>query len=53
MRGDLVYTIRRDGDDKLCVYRHGPALEREPAIVLLDQPNSGDRAMLTKRIRGG
>jgi hypothetical protein len=43
IRGDLVYTIRRDGDDKLCVYRHGPASDREPALVLLDQPN-GDRA---------
>ncbi len=40
LRGDLVYTIHWDGDDKLCVYRHGPALDREPALVLLDQPNS-------------
>ncbi|MES0403436.1 MAG: hypothetical protein ABUJ93_08020, partial [Hyphomicrobium sp.] len=43
IRGDLVYTIRRDGDDKLHVYRHGPALDREPALLVLDQPN-GDRA---------
>jgi len=42
MRGDLVYTIHRDGDYKLHVYRHGPVLEREPALVVLDQPNSGD-----------
>jgi hypothetical protein len=42
MRGDLVYTIHRDGDDKLHVYRHGAALDREPALLLLDQPNSGD-----------
>ncbi len=42
-RGDLVYTIHRDGDDKLHVYRHGAALDREPALVVLDQPN-GDRA---------
>ena len=42
MRGDLVYTIHRDGDDKLCVYWHGPALEREPALLLLDQPSGGD-----------
>ena len=42
LRGDLIYTIHRDGDDKLRVYRHGPALEREPALLLLDQPNSGD-----------
>ena len=40
--GDLVYTIHRDGDDKLHVYRHGPALDREPALLLLDQPNGGD-----------
>ncbi len=44
LRGDLIYTIHRDGDDKLHVYRHGPALEREPALLLLDQPNS-DRAV--------
>jgi len=42
MRGDLVYTIHRDGDDKLRVYRHGPALEREPALLLLEESNSGD-----------
>jgi len=41
MRGDLVYTIHRDGDDKLHVYRHGGALDREPALVVLDPPNSG------------
>ncbi len=39
IRGDLVYTIRRDGDDKLHVYRHGPALHREPALLVLDQAN--------------
>ncbi len=42
LRGDLVYTIHQDGDDKLHVYRHGAALDREPALLLLDQPNSGD-----------
>jgi len=42
LRGDLVYTIHRDGDDKLHVYRHGPALEREPALLVLDQTNGGD-----------
>ena len=41
MRGDLVYTIHRDGDDKLHVYRHGAALDREPALVVLEEPNSG------------
>jgi len=44
MRGDLVYTIHRDGDDKLHVYRHGAALDREPALVVLEEPNS-DRAV--------
>ena len=39
IRGDLVYTIRRDGDDKLHVYRHGRALDREPALLVLDQAN--------------
>ena len=42
LRGDLVYTIHRDGDDKLHVYRHGPALEREPALLFLEEPNGGD-----------
>ena len=44
LRGDLVYTIHRDGDDKLHVYRHGAALDREPALVVLEEPNSGDAA---------
>ena len=42
LRADLIYTIHRDGDDQLHVYRHGPALEREPALLVLDQPNGGD-----------
>ena len=42
LRGDLIYTIHRDADDKLHVYRHGPALDREPALVLLEEPNGGD-----------
>jgi hypothetical protein len=41
-RGDLVYTICRDVNDQLHVYRHGAALDREPALVLLDQPRGGD-----------
>ena len=32
LRGDLIYTIHQDGNDKLHVYRHGAALEREPAF---------------------
>ncbi len=42
LRGDLVYTIHRDGDDKLCVYRHGAALDRDPAVELLEEANRGD-----------
>ena len=42
MRGDLVYTIHRDGNDKLRVYRHGPALDHETALLLLEEPNRGD-----------
>jgi hypothetical protein len=42
MRGDLVYTIHRDGDDKLHVYRHGAALDRDPALLLLEEPYRGD-----------
>jgi len=41
IRGDLVYTIHRDADDQLHVYRHGAALEREPALALLDHGNGG------------
>jgi len=44
LRGDLVYTIHRDGDDKLHVYRHGAAFYREPALVVLEEPNI-DRAV--------
>ncbi len=42
IRGDLVYTIHRDANDQLHVYRHGPALDREPALLVLEEPNSGD-----------
>ena len=44
LRGDLIYTIHQDGNDKLHVYRHGAALDREPALVVLEEPNS-DRAV--------
>lgn len=40
LRGDLVYPISRDADDQLHVYRHGAALEREPALVFLEEPSS-------------
>jgi hypothetical protein len=56
LRGDLVYTIHtihRDGDDKLHVYRHGAAFDREPALLLLDQPNGGDAVSGIPGIRGG
>ncbi len=42
LRGDLIYTIHRDANGQIHVYRHGPALEREPALLLLDQPSGGD-----------
>ncbi len=49
LRVDLIYTIHRDGDDKLCVYRHGAALDREPALLLLDQPSGGDVASRSRQ----
>ncbi len=52
MRGDLVYTIHRDGDDKLHVYRHGAALDREPALVVLEEPNSGDGGNVHQENKG-
>ena len=42
LRGDLIYTIHRDGDGQIHIYRHGAALDREPALLLLEEPNSGD-----------
>ena len=42
LRGDLAYTIRKDAGGELHVYRHGGALDREPALVLLEEPNGGD-----------
>ena len=53
LRGDLVYTIHRDGNDQLHVYRHGPALDREPALVLLEEPNGGDGVSGIPGTRGG
>ena len=35
---ELVYTIHRDGDGALRVYRHGPDIEHRPALVLLENP---------------
>ncbi|MEE8310054.1 MAG: hypothetical protein V3R34_06650 [Hyphomicrobium sp.] len=52
LRGDLIYTIHRDGDDKLCVYRHGAALDREPALLLLDETNSGDGGNVHEENKG-
>jgi hypothetical protein len=42
MRGDLIYTIHRDANDQLHVYRHGAALDREPALLLLEEASGGD-----------
>jgi len=44
LRVDLIYTIHQDGNGKIHVYRYGAALDREPALLLLDQPIS-DRAV--------
>jgi hypothetical protein len=41
IRGDLVCTICRDANDQLRVTRHGSALEREAAVVLLEQADGG------------
>jgi hypothetical protein len=40
LRGDLIYTIHRDGDGQIHIYRHGAAFDREPALLLLDEANS-------------
>jgi len=50
-RGDLVYTIHRDADDRLHVTRHGAALERAPALVLLDEASvaPGSRIVASHR----
>jgi len=37
--GTLIYSIRRDNSGQLHIYRHGPKLEHEPALLLLDQPS--------------
>ena len=41
-RGDLVYSIHRDADDVLHVTRHRGALQRAPAVVLLEEGHGGD-----------
>jgi len=43
LRGDLVYTIHRDADDRLHVTRHEAALQREAAVVLLEEGSGDDR----------
>ncbi len=54
MRGDLVYTIHRDGDDKLHVYRHGgPRSTANPPCWCWRSHTAAMGAMSTKRIRGG
>ena len=42
LRGDLVYTIHQDGDGKIQIYRYGAALDRKPALLLLEEPDRGD-----------
>ena len=50
-RGDLVYTIHRDASDVLHVTRHGAALHREPALVLLEEGSEGDGSRIVASLR--
>jgi hypothetical protein len=52
LRGDLAYTIRKDAGGELHVYRHGAALDREPALVLLEEPNGGDGGNVHQENKG-
>jgi len=38
--GELIYSIHRDDQNQLHIFRHGPMLEHEPDLLLLDQQNS-------------
>jgi len=38
--GELIYSIRRDDKNRFHIFRHGPTSEHEPALLLLDHPNS-------------
>lgn len=49
-RGDLLFTIHRDNDGALRVYRHGRDIEHQPALVLLEGPE-GNR--LEQQNHGG
>ena len=37
-RGDLVFTVHRDDDGALRIYRHGSDIKRQPALVMLEGP---------------
>ena len=37
-RGDLLFTVHRDDDGALRVYRHGRDIAHQPALVLLESP---------------
>lgn len=52
LRGNLVYTIRKDAGGELHVYRHGAALERAPALVLLEEPNGRDGGNIREENKG-
>ena len=49
-RGDLLFTVHRDDDGALCIYRHGSDIARKPALVMLESPE-GDR--LEQQSHGG
>lgn len=42
--GDLVYTIHRDGSDRLRIYRHGREGEDHPALLFVEKQITGSTA---------
>jgi len=45
IEGELIYSIHRDKQNQLHIFRHNPELEHDPAQLSLDHPNR-DRAQL-------
>lgn len=42
--GDLVYTIHRDGSDRMRIYRHGREGEDHPALLFVEKQTTGSVA---------
>jgi len=40
INGELIYSIHRDEQSQLHIFRHAPELEHESPVILLDRPNS-------------